>query len=107
MASALRALTAAVLGTGTVAIASPQLASAAMCVGGSGCYPRVQAAIDAGRDGDTITIAPGTFAGPITVAKSIRIVSAGPGRTSIRGGGPVVIWGDQDQPPSRASRYRG
>jgi hypothetical protein len=69
------------------------------CVGaGRGCAPTVQAAIDSARDGDTITVGSGTFAGGLSITKSLRIEGAGPGAgplaTRIRGGGPVVTIGD-------------
>lgn len=72
------------------------VASAAnLCVGKSaGCYATVQAAVVAAHDGDTIRIAPGTFAGPVTVAKSVKLEGTGAARTTIRGGGPVLTIGD-------------
>jgi len=61
-----------------------------------GCFATVQAAVDAAQDGDTIQIGPGTFAGGITIAKSVNVVGAGAGRTTIRGGGPVLTIGKPD-----------
>ncbi len=66
-------------------------AAATLCVGsGHGCFPQIQAAVDAAQDGDTITIGAGTFAGAITIDKSVRVQGAGADKTTIKGGGPVV-----------------
>ena len=62
-----------------------------------GCYPTIQAAVDAAHDGDTVAVAPGTFAGGITITKSIALVGSGAGTTIVRGGGPVITIG---QPPA-------
>ncbi len=68
-----------------------------LCVGGSGCYSTVQAAVDAASDGDTIKINPGTYVGGVTIAKSVSVVGAGAFKTIIKGGGPVVtIFRDVD-----------
>jgi hypothetical protein len=65
-----------------------------LCVGsGSGCYPTVQAAVDAARDGDTIRVPRGTFAGGVRIDVSIHLVGAGARSTTIRGGGPVLTIG--------------
>lgn len=68
-----------------------------LCVGGRGCFPTIQLAIDAAHDGDTVTIGPGTFAGGVTIAKSITVVGAGAGRTIVKGYGPVVSIGDSQE----------
>src|SRR4051794_33024601 len=70
-------------------------AGATLCVGGSACFATVQEAVDAARDGDTITIGPGTFAGGITIDVSVNLVGSGTGRTTITGGGPVVTIGKE------------
>ena len=57
------------------------------------CYSTLQAAVDAAHDGDTIVIAPGRFAGGVTVDVSVAIVGAGAGSTIIKGGGPVLTIG--------------
>ena len=79
-----------------------------LCVGGKpGCFSTIQAAVDAAQDGDTIEIAPGTFAGGITIEKSVQLVGAGPGATRIEGGGPVITVGEPDgidQPTVSISR---
>ncbi len=69
-------------------------AATTLCVGSeSGCYSRLEAAIDAARDGDTIRIERGTFQGGVTVDVSIRIIGAGAGATIIRGGNSVLTIG--------------
>ena len=66
-----------------------------LCVGERkpGCSSTVQAAVDAAHDGDTIVIAPGTYAGGVTVDVSVAIVGAGASSTIIKGGGPVLTIG--------------
>jgi hypothetical protein len=71
--------------------ASAASASADLCVGNQpGCFMTIQAAIAAAADGDAIHVAPGTYSGPITIDKSVRLVGSGAAATIIRGGGPVV-----------------
>lgn len=68
---------------------------AMMCVGGgAGCYPTIQAALNAAHDGDTIRVDSGTFAGGITITKSIRLQGRGAASTIIRGGGSVITIGE-------------
>jgi hypothetical protein len=85
----------AVLACGVAAaIAAPSALAANLCVGKkAGCYSTVQAAVDAAHDGDAISIAPGTYAGGVTVDVSVTIVGAGAGSTIIKGGGPVLTIG--------------
>jgi hypothetical protein len=62
-----------------------------LCVGGKPpCYATVQAAVDAAKDGDTIKIAPGTYAGGVVIDVSVNVFGAGAQATVIRGGGPVL-----------------
>ena len=69
-------------------------AAATICVGGGkGCYQALQPAFDAAHDGDTITIAPGTYDGGVTVDASVKILGAGARKTIIKGGGPVLTIG--------------
>lgn len=69
-------------------------AATSLCVGKQpACYATIQAALDAASDGDRITIAPGNYAGPITIDKSVQLVGAGAAATIIEGGGPVVTIG--------------
>jgi hypothetical protein len=85
-------VTAAALGGVSAADARPAVT---LCVGGGqGCFATVQAAVVAAQSGDTIRIAAGTFAGGITIDKSVQLVGAGAAATTIRGGGPVVTIGD-------------
>jgi nitrous oxidase accessory protein len=63
--------------------------AATLCVGPhGGCFAQIQPAVTAAHDGDTITVAPGTYVGGITIDKSIKLqgTSAEP---TISGGGPV------------------
>ena len=60
------------------------------------CYATLQAAVDAAPDGDTIKLGAGTFAGGVSITKSIDLVGAGPGATIISGGGPVLTIGVAD-----------
>src|SRR5262245_56909489 len=79
------------------------LAAAAAATGGSaqgaststvcasGCaFTNVATAVAAAKNGDTISIAPGTYAGGFTIDVSVKLTGAGPGRTVISGGGPVI-----------------
>jgi hypothetical protein len=71
--------------------------AATLCVGAqAGCYSTIEAALAAAGEGDTIAIGPGAFAGGITITKSVQLVGAGPGATTIRGGGPVLTVGRLD-----------
>ena len=82
--------------------------AATLCVGArAGCFPTIQAALDAAEDGDTIAIGPGAFTGGITIAKSVQLVGAGAGATTIEGGSPVLTIGELDgvdQPTVSVSR---
>jgi hypothetical protein len=85
---------------GTAAVCAASLVSTASalagtrCVGtGPGCQRTIQAALTAAHDGDTIKVARGTYKGPITITKSVKLVGAGADATVIRGGGPVVTVG--------------
>jgi hypothetical protein len=78
---------------GLVMVAQPALA-ASLCVGsGQGCYPTIQAAVNAAQDGDTIAIGPGIFAGGVTITRSVQLQGAGSAATIIHGGGPVLTIG--------------
>src|SRR3954454_946256 len=73
--------------------ASP-ISRAIVCVGGkASCFPTLQAAVDAAHNGDTISIAPGTYAGGVTIDVSVKLVGAGSGSTIISGGGSVLTIG--------------
>lgn len=66
-----------------------------LCVGiGASCYPTIQAALDAAHDGDTVRLGRGTFAGGVTITKSVRLVGDGASSTVIEGGGSVITIGE-------------
>lgn len=80
-------------GCGMGSAAHPALA-ASLCVGsGPGCYATIQAAVNAAQNGDVIHIGAGTFAGGVTIDKSVSLAGAGPMATIISGGGPVLTIG--------------
>src|SRR5262249_7245436 len=83
-------LAAAVTGAATSA---PPRSLCVEAAAASGCFSTLQAAIDAAHDGDTIRIGPGTFAGGLTIDKSLELGGAGAGKTVIAGGGPVITIG--------------
>jgi len=87
MAAGVVAVAIAAAGTAGTAAARSQ---SVRCVGGGGCYPTLAAALAAASDGDTIKVGPGTFAGGVTIDKSVSLVGAGANRTAISGGGPVL-----------------
>jgi hypothetical protein len=101
-----RALILAVTTASLGVTAVPALA-AENCVGKrAGCHATLQAALDAAEDGDTITLEPGTFAGGVTVTKSVALAGAGQGATTVKGGGPVLTIGTlfDDSPPTVSIR---
>lgn len=88
---------AALLATGTMTLTTTALPAGAVaadgpraCVSGGSCYSSLAAALTAAATGDTIRLSPGTFAGGVTIDRSVSLVGAGPTRTVIRGGGPVL-----------------
>ena len=86
-------------GAATAAAAPAAHAASTLCVGAkAGCYSTIQAAVDAAHDGDTIRIAPGTFAGGVAIDVSVDIRGAGAGATIISGGGPVLTLGKEFAP---------
>jgi hypothetical protein len=91
-----RVLAAAVtaVAAGGLALAAEPAQAASLCVGGGGgCYPTIQAAVDAAHAGDTITIGIGTFAGGVTITKSLSLHGSGAASTVIRGGDHVLTIG--------------
>lgn len=69
-------------------------ARSTLCVGsGVDCFPTLDAALRASRDGDVIRLAPGTFHGGATITTSVTLIGAGSTRTTISGGGPVLTIG--------------
>jgi len=91
----------AALGWAAASVAATSAFGATLCVGsGPGCYATIQGALDAANDGDTVTIASGTFAGGITIDKSIHLVGAAAASTTIDGGGPVIAIGSDGSGPT-------
>jgi hypothetical protein len=91
------ALTLALIGGGATAAGGNSAHTAnGLCVGSTpGCFATIQAAVDAANDGDTITIAPGTFAGGVAIDVSVDVRGAGAGATTISGGAPVLTLGKE------------
>src|SRR5919197_4848939 len=90
---ALAAVLAAAVSLGTSS-AARSASAASLCVGATpGCFATIQAALDAAHDGDTIDVGVGTFAGGITIEKSVQLIGVSAAATIIRGGGPVVTIG--------------
>ena len=86
-----RLLLVASIAAALLGVAARPASAATLCVGQkAGCFAQLQPAVNAAQDGDTITIDKGTFAGGITIDKSVRILGAGAKKTIIDGGGPVV-----------------
>jgi hypothetical protein len=70
------------------------VSAATLSVCSSGCpYTELAAAIAASTDGDTITLAAGTYTGGVTIEHSVSLVGAGAASTIIEGGGPVLTIG--------------
>ncbi len=88
-------LVAAVVAIAFGAVTASARSAATLCVGAEpGCFSTLAAALDAASDGDTIALGPGTFAGGVTIVKSVRLVGAGAATTRIEGGGPVLTIGE-------------
>jgi hypothetical protein len=92
-----------------VAGATAGPASAAdLCVGASaGCFATLQGAVDAAHDGDTIHLRHGTFAGGVTIDRSVALVGAGSHSTVIAGGGPVLTIFREPDPENLTVSIRG
>ena len=57
----------------------------------SGCaFSELAPALEAAKNGDTVSLADGTYMGGVIIEASITLRGAGVSRTSIEGGGPVV-----------------
>jgi hypothetical protein len=62
-----------------------------------GCpYSQVADAVAAAHDGDTVTVADGVYRGGFAITKNLILNGAGAGRTTIKGGGPVITVGTED-----------
>ena len=96
-----------VVAASAVAARSAQAATT-LCVGSKpSCFSTIQAAVNAAHEGDTITVAPGTFAGGVTIDVSVNLLGAGSNKTIIRGGGPVLTIGQNSQPTEPTVSIRG
>lgn len=101
-----------VFGVAGLLVAFSGFVSTAAAAGGwdvcrHGCrYDQLGPALAASRDGDTIRIGPGVYAGGLTITTSVILVGAGKGTTVIRGGGPVLTIGTLDDatPPTVSIR---
>jgi Right handed beta helix region len=54
-------------------------------------YATIQEALDAVDDGDSILVAPGTYAGGFTIDKSVKLLGSGASQTTISGGDPATV----------------
>jgi hypothetical protein len=87
-------LVAGVLAAVAVAAGAARASAATLGVCPIGCaYSEISPALAVAKDGDTISIAPGTYAGGFTIDVSVNLAGAGPDRTIISGGGPVITIG--------------
>jgi hypothetical protein len=87
----------------SLAASVPAVADAApstLCVGGPHCYATIQAAVNAAESGATIRIGPGSFAGGITIDRSVNLVGVAASATRISGGGPVLTIGSAAAAPT-------
>jgi hypothetical protein len=79
-------------------VASGASAANERCVGKPPCFATIQGAVNAAHAGDVIRIGPGTFAGGVTINKSVQVIGSGAGKTIIKGGGPVLTIGEAFAP---------
>jgi hypothetical protein len=87
-------LLAGLLTVAAAVFGSAQASAATLTVCPSGCaFTQIAPAVAAAKSGDTIAIAAGTYTGGFTINVSVKLVGAGPGRTIISGGGPVLTIG--------------
>ena len=87
----MRSLVVAAIAAVLLGPAARPASAATLCVGKkAGCFPQIQPALNVAHDGDTIAVDKGTFAGGITIDKSVHVLGAGANKTIIEGGGPVV-----------------
>ena len=92
-------LTIAVTALLAAAAASSASKPATLCVGKEpGCYSSLQPAVDAAGDGATIQVRAGTWAGGVTVTKSLTLTGAG--NAVVSGGGPVLTIGSTTSTPT-------
>ena len=98
-----------VIAAAAVLLSAAQRASAAtLKVCQSGCpYTQLAPAVAAAQSGDEIKLGPGTYAGGVTIDRSVKLVGASAGKTIIRGGGPVLTIGAADAPSEPTVTIRG
>ena len=59
-----------------------------------GCaYRQVVGAVAAAHNGDSVNVARGSYRGGFAITKSLTVKGAGAGKTTIKGGGPVITVG--------------
>ncbi len=89
-----RSLLVGLLALAAATLTAGRASAAMLTVCPSGCaFTQIAPALAAANNGDTISIGAGTYNGGLTVDKSLKLVGAGSGRTTISGGGPVVTIG--------------
>ena len=95
------ALSSLLLGSAVMSAAAPAAPTADLCVGGSrAASPRSRPRSTRPRTATRSGSAPGTFAGGITIDKSVSLVGVSAGATTIEGGGPVITIGDRHRRPT-------
>ena len=81
----------AIICSSVISGASPASA-ATLNVCKSGCsYTQIAPAVAAATSGDTIRIGPGSYIGGISIDKNLQLMGAGPGATTLKGGGGSVL----------------
>lgn len=75
--------------------ATASAATLRVCPHGCSFY-QVADAVAAAHDGDTVSVADGTYHGGFAITKSLTVDGSGAGRTTIKGGGPVITVGTID-----------
>lgn len=95
-----RWLICAAVGIAAATVGTAAARGGQLCVGGPHCFASIQVAVDAAHDGDSIRIAPGTYAGGVVVAKSVDLVGSGAHATILSGGGHVLTIGSKTTAPT-------
>jgi hypothetical protein len=77
--------------TGSTAVSAPRTSAGVIEVCASGCaFSELAPALKAARNGDTVSLADGTYVGGVIVDANITLRGSGVSRTTIEGGGPVI-----------------